>query len=539
MRPHGHLHDELAADAMAPRAGCDVTATAAPASVRGAGTVLDAAPTVVHLLADAAARAPAREALVCGDERIDHAHYLAAVAAFAHELRALGAQGERVATLIGNSIDGCIASFAGLAAGAQLAPLNALLTPHELEPILLDAQPRVFVVQAALAAAALPVAQRAGVAHCIVVGDGARRLAEPALGAALPPLPAADAPALLQYTGGTTGRAKGVELTHRALAVNVAQREALLPTREGDRVLCMMPLSHAYGMAMGLLLAVRAASTLVILPRYQPDAVLDAVPRERIGVFLGSPTIFVGLLAHPPCAGTDWRSVHTCYSGAAALAAATLERWRAVTGAPVFEGYGMTEAGPVLAFNPARGPVKPGSVGAPVPDTTIEIVDVDTGARVLARGDSGEIRVRGPQLMRGYRNRPDETAQALRDGWLYTGDIGAIDDDGFLTIRDRKKDMAIVGGYNVYPREVEEVLFAHPDVADAAVIGVPDAYRGEVLRACVVARPGSGSDAAALQAFCAQRLSRYKVPAEVRFMAALPKTAANKTDKAALRGAQP
>lgn len=518
------------------------------AAVRGAAAVPVAAPSVVHLLADAALRAPRREALVCDDERIDYERYLAAVAGFAHDLQALGAAGERVATLIGNSIDGCVAAFAGLAAGAQLAPLNALLTPHELEPILADALPRVFVVHSALAAAAVPVARRLGIAHCIVVGEGARRLADGATEAArahgsgrtaLPPLPHPDAPALLQYTGGTTGRAKGVELTHRALAVNVAQREALLPTREGDRVLCMMPLAHAYGMAMGLLLAVRAASTLVILPRYQPDAVLDIVPRERIGVFLGSPTIFTGLLAQARCAGTDWRSVHTCYSGAAALAAATLERWRSVSGAPVLEGYGMTEAGPVLAFNPAGGPVKPGTVGVPVPGTEIEIVDVETGTRVLERGASGEIRARGPQLMRGYRQRPDETAQALRDGWLYTGDIGLIDEDGWLAIRDRKKDMAIVGGYNVYPREVEEVLFAHPDVADAAVIGVPDAYRGEALCACVVPRAGASGDAAALRSFCAERLSRYKVPAEVRFMAALPKTAANKTDKTALRRSLP
>ncbi|HEX6017476.1 MAG TPA: class I adenylate-forming enzyme family protein, partial [Burkholderiaceae bacterium] len=215
---------------------------ATAAAVRGASAMAAAAPTVVHLLADAAARAPRREALLCGDERIDYAHYLAAVADFAHELQALGARGERVATLIGNSIDGCVAAFACLAAGAQHAPLNALLTPHELEPILADAQPRVFVVHAPLAAAALPVAQRLGIAHCIVVGEGARRLADGAGEAArrhsdragsatLPPLPDPDAPALLQYTGGTTGRAKGVELTHRALAVNVAQREALLPTR--------------------------------------------------------------------------------------------------------------------------------------------------------------------------------------------------------------------------------------------------------------------------------------------------------------------
>jgi long-chain acyl-CoA synthetase len=497
---------------------------------------LSAAPSVVHLLAAAAQRAPQREALVCGDERITYADYLAAVAALAQELRAQGAAGGRVATLIGNSIDACIAAFACLAAGAQQVPLNAMLTPHELEPILADAQTQVLIVQAALADAALPVAARLGIAHRLVVGDGARRLAQVDRRVPLPPLPEPDSLALLQYTGGTTGRAKGVELTHRAIATNVAQREALLPTREGDRVLCLTPLGHAYGMAMGLFLAARAASTLVILPRYEPSAVLEVVGRERIGVFLGSPTIFVGLLAHPHFGSADWRHLHTCYSGASALAAATLERWRAAVGAPVLEGYGMTEAGPVLSFNPAGGPVKPGTVGVPVPETDIQIVDIDSGRQVLPPGSAGEIRVRGPQLMRGYRNRPQETAQALRDGWLYTGDIGTIDADGYLAILDRKKDMAIVGGYNVYPREVEEVLFAHPDVADVAVIGVPDDYRGERLRACIVARPGAVPQAAALQAFCAERLSRYKVPAEVMLMTALPKTAVNKTDKAALRG---
>ena len=206
-------------------------------------------------------------------------------------------------------------------------------------------------------------------------------------------------------------------------------------------------------------------------------------------MFLGSPTIFTGLLAHPAFGQTDWPTVHTCYSGSSALAAATLERWRDAVGAPVYEGYGQTEAGPVLTFNPARGLVKPGTVGVPVPLTEIEVVDVDDRRKVLPTGECGEIRARGPQLMRGYRNRPEETALALRGGWLYTGDIGVFDADGYLSIRDRKKDMVIVGGYNVYPREVEEVLFAHPDVVDAAVIGRPDAYRGEILVAHVVLRP--------------------------------------------------
>ena len=415
-------------------------------------------------------------------------------------------------------------------------PLNALLTMAELEPILIDAEPRVFVVDAALAAQAAPVARRAGIREVIVVGAGERLLdAWPAGSVELPPLPDPTSLALLQYTGGTTGRSKGVDLAHRAIAVNVSQREALLPGRRGDRILMLMPLSHAYGMAMGLFLAAYCAGTLVILPRYQPDEVLAAVVRERIGVFPGSPTVFVGLMGHPAFAHTDWRGVHTCYSGASALPAPLLERWRDAVGAPVHEGYGLTEAGPVLSFNPVGGPIKPGSVGVAVPATEIEIVDVETGTQVLPAGERGEIRARGPQLMRGYRNRPEETAAALRDGWLYTGDIGEFDADGYLSIRDRKKDMAIVGGYNVYPREVEDVLFAHPAVAEAAVVGVPDAYRGEVIVAHVVLRPGAAADADALVAWCRERLSKYKLPARVRFAESLPRTSVNKIDKAALR----
>ena len=493
-------------------------------------------PTVVHMLDAAAREAPNGEALVFGARRVDYATYLASVAGFARELESLGARGERVATLIGNSIEACIAAFAALAAGAQHVPLNALLTMAELEPILVDAEPTVFVVDAALAAQAAPVARRAGVRHVIVVGAGERLLdAWPAGSVELPPLPEPDSLALLQYTGGTTGRSKGVDLAHRAIAVNVSQREALLPGRRGDRILMMMPLSHAYGMAMGLFLAAYCAGTLVILPRYQPDEVLAAVVRERIGVFPGSPTVFVGLMGHPAFAHTDWRGVHTCYSGASALPAPLLERWRDAVGAPVHEGYGLTEAGPVLSFNPVGGPIKPGSVGVAVPATEIEIVDVETGTQVLPAGERGEIRARGPQLMRGYRNRPEETAAALRDGWLYTGDIGELDADGYLYIRDRKKDMAIVGGYNVYPREVEDVLFAHPAVAEAAVVGVPDAYRGEVIVAHVVLRPGAAADADALVAWCRERLSKYKLPARVRFAESLPRTSVNKIDKAALR----
>ncbi|TAK86202.1 MAG: long-chain fatty acid--CoA ligase [Betaproteobacteria bacterium] len=484
-------------------------------------------PTVVHMLAEAARRAPAAEALVFGARRLTYAEYASCAAGFARELEALGARGERVATLLGNSIEACVAAYAILAAGAQHVPLNPLYTARELEFILRDAAPRVLIVDANLKP---PVTE----IPVISVGQGGRLL-DRWRRIDLDRLPDPENLALLQYTGGTTGRPKGVNLTHRAIATNVWQREALLPTAEGERILCMMPVSHSYGMAMGLFLAPNCRGTLVLLKKFIAEDVLEAVERECITIFPGSPTVFVGLLAHPRFRNTSWKSVHTCYSGASALAEETLKRWRDAVGAPVFEGYGQTEAGPVLSFNPARGAVKAGSVGIPVPQTDIEIVDVETGTRVLGAGERGEIRARGPQIMQGYRNLPEETAQTLRGGWLYTGDIGELDAEGYLFIRDRKKDMLIVGGYNVYPREVEEVLVMHPQVLEAAVVGVKDEYRGELPIAYVALRPGVHLGEDDLSAHCRANLARYKIPARIRFLETLPKTSVGKIDKNALR----
>jgi long-chain acyl-CoA synthetase len=248
----------------------------------------------------------------------------------------------------------------------------------------------------------------------------------------------------------------------------------------------------------------------------------------------GSPTIFIGLMGFDGFAKADLSSLRLTSSGASALSEETLRRWEAATGCVVSEGYGQSEAGPVLAYNPRYGRRKLGSVGVAVPQTELQIVDLATGSAVLPAGQVGEIRARGPQLMRGYRELPAETAEALRDGWLYTSDIGELDADGYLFIRDRKKDMVIVGGFNVYPREVEEALFSHPAVREAAVVGVPDDYRGEALVACVV--PGdSAITSEALLEYLAGRLVKYKIPRELRLVEALPKTGIGKTDKQQLR----
>jgi long-chain acyl-CoA synthetase len=288
-------------------------------------------------------------------------------------------------------------------------------------------------------------------------------------------------------------------------------------------------------MAMGLHLASHCRGTLVLLPRYRPKDVLDLIARERITLFAGSPTLFTGLMSHADFARTDFSSLKLCFSGASALPVETLRRWEEATGCGICEGYGQTEAGPVLTYNPRHGVRKAGSVGTVLPWTEVQIVDVETGTKVLPVGETGEVRARGPQIMSGYRNRPEETAAALRDGWLYTGDIGAFDEDGYLFIRDRKKDMAIVGGFNVYPREIEEVLCAHPDVVEAAVIAVADSYRGEALHAYVTLRASANADADSLLDYLKERLTKYKIPARIVISDAIPKTSVGKIDKVALR----
>jgi long-chain acyl-CoA synthetase len=321
-------------------------------------------------------------------------------------------------------------------------------------------------------------------------------------------------------------------LTHRAVATNVAQREAFLPTLPGDRFLCMMPLFHSFAMAMNLYQALWCAGALVILPRYRPDWVLSAMDEERITVLPAGATVFIGLLGFEGMAHARFPALRACYSGASSLPADVIRRWHERTGCFIHEGYGQTEAGPILTYNSPHFVSKPGSVGLPLPRTEVQLVDLVTGTRVVGLEESGEIRARGPQLMRGYWQRSEETSQALREGWLYTGDIGRFDADGHLFIVDRKKDMIITGGYNVYPREVDDVLMMHPAVHEAATVGVPDDYRGECVVSHVVAR---GIDEATLLVHCRENLARYKVPVAIHLVEGLPRTSVGKIDRARLR----
>ena len=493
-------------------------------------------PTVVHALVDAVARRPEHEALALGEERLNYREYLRCVAGFNGELRALDLGGCRVALLMGNSIDVCIAMFAVHAARAEAVPLNPVYTASELLPMLEDAEVSAIVYDEAHDDTVSSLAGRLGIDHLVAIGENRGRRLTGWRGRSdldsLDDLPQAKDPATLQFTGGTTGRAKGARISHYSLSVNLSQREAIFPTRDDvERMLCIMPLFHCYAVSMCLHAIVYRRGALVILPRYHPREVIDALVREKITLFGGSPTIFTGLLNYPGFAGTDFSNLYLSSSGSAPLAEQVLHEWERITGTPILEGYGQSEAGPVISFNPLDGVRKPTSVGIPLPETEIQVVDLETGTRVLEAGQKGEIRLAGPQVMQGYRNRPGETAQTLRDGWLYTGDIGELDEDGYLFIRGRKKEMLIVSGYNVFPREVEEVLHLNPAVKEAAVVAKTDDYRGELPVAFIVAGERDGRDEEALKRYCAERLAGYKIPAEFRFVESLPKTAVGKVDK--------
>lgn len=496
-------------------------------------------PTVVHMLVAAAEQAPQHEALVQGELRLDYEQYLRCVIGFAEELRQLGAGGERVALVMGNSINICIAMFAIHMVRAQAVPLNPVYTEQELHPMLEDAEVQVLIHDEALGDKLKGIADELNITHRISCGgEHGRDLSDwkDDDSLLLPDnLPEPDLPSTLQFTGGTTGRSKGAELTHKSLSVNISQREAVAPARiEQERMLCVMPLFHCYAVSMCLHNMVYCRGTLVVMPRYHPQEVLEAIEKERITIFGGSPTLFSGLLNYEGFENTDFSSLHLSYSGSAPLAEELINKWEAVTGTFILEGYGQSEASPVITYTPLNGERKLTAVGIPLPETELQIVDLQDGVSVLPAGEQGEIRLRGPQVMLGYRNREEETKKTLKDGWLYTGDIGLLDEDNYLFITGRKKEMIIVSGFNVFPREIEELLYQYPAVKEVAVVGKADDYRGELPVAFVVTETNDSTMNEKLKEYCQQNLAPYKVPAEIRIVEALPKTAVGKINKLAL-----
>ncbi|MGG1633957.1 long-chain-fatty-acid--CoA ligase [Paenibacillus sp. NRS-1760] len=335
--------------------------------------------------------------------------------------------------------------------------------------------------------------------------------------------------AALQYTGGTTGTPKGVMLTHRNLVANTIQISTWCYKAEDakERFLAALPLFHVFGLTVLMNMSVLRAGTLILLPRFEVETVLQTINQQKPTIFPGAPTMYVALIHHKSAAKIDFSSINVCVSGSAALPLEVQEKFEALTGGRLVEGYGLSESSPVTHANPVWEKRKIGTIGIPFPDTDAAVIDPESGER-LPIGELGELIVRGPQVMRGYWNKPAETDQVLRDGWLHTGDLATMDEDGYFTIMDRIKDVIIAGGFNIYPREVEEVLFEHPAVREAAVIGVKDEYRGETVKAFIVFKEGWQVSSSQLDRWCRERLASYKVPHHYSFRETLPKTMVGK-----------
>lgn len=483
----------------------------------------------------------------------------------ANYLRKIGLQkGDRVAVMLPNTPQTFISFYGILFAGGIVVQVNPLFTEREIAFQLKDAGAKFIIVLDMLFNRVKNVEKETDLRHIIVTGikdylPFPKNLLYPMVQKRQKTVPpkvehegrhhlfaeimkrteAKDIPdevnpkedvAILQYTGGTTGFPKGVMLTHFNLYANAKMCDAWMNKfKEGEgATLGVLPLFHVYGLTTVLVFTVMKGDMAILLPRFDAGEVLKTIDKLKPKVFPGAPTMYIGLLNHPDLEKYDLSSIEVCLSGSAPLPVEVQQQFEKLSGGKLVEGYGLTESSPVTHANFLwdNERVK-GSIGVPWPDTDAKIVSLSTG-ETLPPGEIGELAVKGPQVMKGYWNRPEETEQALKDGWLMTGDLGYMDENGYFYIVDRKKDMIIAGGYNIYPREVEEVLYEHPAVKEAVVAGVPDPYRGETVKAYIVLKEGQRVTEEELDRFARKQLAAYKVPRIYEFRDELPKTAVGK-----------
>lgn len=529
-------------------------------------------PKPMHsLLEDAARRWPERPALIFQNLSITYGRLNRLSAVLAANLRKHGLKrGERVALMLPNTPQAVIAYWGVLRAGGTVVFTNPLYMESEILHQFQDSGARFLILLDLLWPKIEPLRDRLPIEKYFVTGisDGLRfpqdllyRLRCWREGTS-PNVPAGDPKvlpwsaltrgfsgytsdkiipekdlALLQYTGGTTGLAKGCMISHANLHANVSQAAAMLPAlARGHQIfLGVLPFFHIYGLTVCLNLATAKGATQILFPRFVPGDLLKAIQKHRPTAFPGAPSVYISLLQQKNIASFDLSCIKFCVSGSAPMPVDWFEQFKKATGTRICEGYGLTEASPVTHINPMDGLAKHGSIGLPVPGTDAKIVDQDLGGPPLPPGKMGELVIRGPQVMAGYFNRPDETADVLRNGWLYTGDIAYMDEDGYFFIKDRKKDLIISAGYNIYPREIDEVLHQHPKIQEAVAVGVPCDARGEVVKAFVVPKQGETLTRAEVIGFCRQKLAGYKVPRQVEFRESLPKTMVGKVLRRALR----
>ncbi|WP_410769053.1 long-chain-fatty-acid--CoA ligase [Fontibacillus sp. BL9] len=518
---------------------------------------------LAQFLVQTTAQYPEAEALDFLGKKTTYAELLEKSYRFADALHRLGiGKGDRVAIMLPNCPQAVIAYYGTLLMGGIVVMTNPLYMPREIEHQLKDAGARLVITLDALVQRvqqsmgsqplefiivtsikdALPFpknllypikAKKDGMAAKVTYTERVLSFLDLLKRSSAAPIQVPVDPdedlALLQYTGGTTGFAKGVMLTHSNLVANTLQTKLwFYRSRIGnERYMAALPFFHVFGLTVLLNQAVALGGTLILVPRFEINQVLKTIHKKRPTVFPGAPTMYVAIINHPEISGYDLSSINVCISGAASLPLEVQTRFESLTGGKLIEGYGLTEASPVTHANNIWEKRKTGSIGIPFPDTEAKIVQPDTLEEVPI-GEIGELAVKGPQVMRGYWNQPEETYKCLKEGWLLTGDLGRMDEDGYFYILDRRKDLIIAGGYNIYPREVEEVLFEHPDVEEAIVAGIFDPYRGETVKAYIVPRAGSKPDAEDLKRWCKEKLAAYKVPKVYEFRASLPKTLAGK-----------
>ncbi|MBA4494595.1 long-chain fatty acid--CoA ligase [Paenactinomyces guangxiensis] len=518
---------------------------------------------LTQFLLDAVKDFPDRDAILFLGKRMTFKELQLEVFRFANALKDLGVQkGERVGIMLPNCPQSVIAYYAILFVGGIVVQINPLYMERELEHQLVDSGAETIISLDLVYQKIANVQENTRLKRIIVTsmkdylpfpknwlyslkeiiegtklkipyGEKVRSFVQ-LISKALPtPLEASyesgDDIALLQYTGGTTGLAKGTMLTHRNLVVNCCQAAAWIykAKRGQDTILGALPFFHVYGMTVVMNFAMRMAATMILIPKFDRDLVLKMISTHHPTLFPGAPTMYVGLINHPEIHRYNLSSIQACLSGSAPLPLEVQEKFEELTGGLLVEGYGLTETSPVTHANLIWDRVKSGTIGLPWPDTDCRIVDPETG-EVLPDGSVGELQIKGPQVMKGYWNRPEETEKVLKDGWFSTGDIVRMDEDGYFYIMDRKKDVIIAGGFNIYPREVEEVLFEHPAIQEAAVVGVPDPYRGETVMAFVVFKQGKQVAKEELEKFCREKLASYKIPRLYEFRDELPKTAVGK-----------
>ena len=490
-------------------------------------------------------------------------------AQFANRLIAFGLKkGDRVMVILPNIPQFMIAYFGILRAGGVVAAISPLLVEREIEQLARDAGAKIMIVLDSFYAKVADLLTRGVIQRLIIAApdeylpvyqrlfyplkaEGARPVVPDAperriyrfrrlLSRASKDVPqmrvSPDDVATFQYTGGTTGLPKAAMLTHRNLIANAAQIQHWVPNlRVGQEVgLSIMPFFHAYGMTLCLHLAVLMGAKQVLLPRFNVQEVLAAIAKHQPTIFPGVPMMYVAICAavrEDPAKAATLSSIRYCISGASTLPVEVREEFERLTGAHLVEGYGLSEASPVTHVNPLDGRARSGKIGLPIPGTEICLADPSTGEPFPDSGQvdvPGELLIRGPQVMKGYWQRPEESAEILRDGWLHTGDIATMDEDGYFAIVDRKKDVIITGGENIYPREIEEVLYAHPKIQEAVVMGVAHEVAGQVVKAYVVTREGETLTRRELLVYCSERLAKYKVPRQVEFRQTLPKTLTGK-----------